>query len=66
LSGQGGSQVLNKPWKNVVNWALIIALFIMSGLLAAQVLLPGYFPTSAVQVLKSRDRSNEDVESNLA
>jgi Mn2+/Fe2+ NRAMP family transporter len=46
LSEPRGSQFLNRPWNNVVNWVIIIALFIMSGLLAAQVLLPGYFPSS--------------------
>jgi hypothetical protein len=30
----------------LVNCAIMIALFIMSGLLAAQVLLPGYFLSS--------------------
>jgi Mn2+/Fe2+ NRAMP family transporter len=44
LSGPHGSQFLNKPWNNVVNWVIITVLFVMSGLLAAQVLLPSYFP----------------------
>lgn len=45
LSGPHGSKFLNKQWNNVVNWTIIITLFIMSGLLAAQVLLPSYFPS---------------------
>lgn len=47
LSGPHGRQFLNKRWNNVVNWTIIVALFIMSGLLAAQVLLPDYFPSSS-------------------
>lgn len=47
LSGPRGSRFLNKPWNNVVNWTIIIALFVMSGLLAAQVLLPTYFPRAS-------------------
>jgi Mn2+/Fe2+ NRAMP family transporter len=47
LRGPHGSQFLNKPWNNVVNWVIIIALFVMSGLLAVQVLLPDFFPASA-------------------
>jgi Mn2+/Fe2+ NRAMP family transporter len=46
LNGPHGSQFLNKPWNNFVNWVIIIALFAMSGLLAAQVLLPQFFPSS--------------------
>ena len=47
LTGPHGSHFLNKAWNNVVNWVIITILFVMSGLLAAQVLLPGYFPTGA-------------------
>jgi hypothetical protein len=47
LSGPRGSKFLNKPWNNVVNWTIIIALFVMSGLLTAQVPLPQCFPASA-------------------
>jgi Mn2+/Fe2+ NRAMP family transporter len=43
LRGPHGSQFLNKPWNNAVNWVIIIALFVMSGLLAARVLLPDFF-----------------------
>lgn len=45
LSGPHGRQFLNRPWNNVVNWLIIAALFMMSALLAAQVLLPKYFPS---------------------
>ena len=46
LSGPHGDKFLNKPWNNLVNWVIIIALFVMSALLTAQVLLPSYFPSS--------------------
>jgi NRAMP (natural resistance-associated macrophage protein)-like metal ion transporter len=34
----------NKPWNNVVNWAIIIVLFALSLILAAQVAAPNLFP----------------------
>jgi len=34
----------NKPWNNVVNWIIIIVLFILSLILAAQVAAPNLFP----------------------
>jgi Mn2+/Fe2+ NRAMP family transporter len=37
----------NKPWNNVVNWTIIIVLFALSLILAAQVAAPNLFPSSA-------------------
>ena len=34
----------NKPWNNLVNWTIIIVLFILSLILAAQVAAPNLFP----------------------
>jgi Mn2+/Fe2+ NRAMP family transporter len=34
----------NKPWNNVVNWTIIVLLFALSLILAAQVAAPGLFP----------------------
>jgi len=34
----------NKPWNNAVNWTIIIVLFTLSLILAAQVAAPGLFP----------------------
>ena len=34
----------NKPWNNVVNWTIIIVLFALSLILAAQVAAPSLFP----------------------
>jgi Mn2+/Fe2+ NRAMP family transporter len=36
----------NKPWNNLVNWTIIIVLFILSLILAAQVAAPNLFPAS--------------------
>ena len=36
----------NKPWNNVVNWTIIIGLFALSLVLAAQVAVPNLFPSS--------------------
>jgi Mn2+/Fe2+ NRAMP family transporter len=41
-----GEQYVNKPWNNVVNWTIIIVLFILSLILAAQVAAPNLFPQS--------------------
>jgi Mn2+/Fe2+ NRAMP family transporter len=41
-----GAEFANKPWNNVVNWTIIVALFALSLVLAAQVLLPSLFPAS--------------------
>jgi Mn2+/Fe2+ NRAMP family transporter len=34
----------NKRWNNIVNWTIIIVLFILSLILAAQVAAPELFP----------------------
>jgi Mn2+/Fe2+ NRAMP family transporter len=34
----------NKPWNNRVNWTIIVLLFVLSLVLAAQVVLPNLFP----------------------
>lgn len=39
-----GVEFANKPWNNVINWTIIVALFALSLALAAQVLLPSLFP----------------------
>jgi Mn2+/Fe2+ NRAMP family transporter len=39
-------EYVNKPWNNRVNWNIIIVLFILSLILAAQVVTPNLFPTS--------------------
>jgi len=36
----------NKPWNNAVNWTIIIVLFALSLILAAQVAAPNLFPAS--------------------
>jgi Mn2+/Fe2+ NRAMP family transporter len=41
-----GAEFANKPWNNVVNWTIIVALFALSLVLAAQVLVPSLFPAS--------------------
>ncbi len=41
-----GEKYVNKPWNNVVNWTIIIVLFILSLILAAQVVAPNLFPTA--------------------
>jgi Mn2+/Fe2+ NRAMP family transporter len=37
---------VNKPWNNWVNWTIIIVLFILSLILAAQVVAPNLFPAA--------------------
>jgi Mn2+/Fe2+ NRAMP family transporter len=37
----------NRPWNNVVNWTIIIVLFVLSLILAAQVTAPGLFPAAS-------------------
>ncbi|HVN03038.1 MAG TPA: Nramp family divalent metal transporter [Bryobacteraceae bacterium] len=37
----------NKPWNNWVNWTIIIVLFVLSLILAAQVAAPNLFPSPA-------------------
>jgi len=39
-----GDEFINKPWNNRVNWIIIIVLFILSLILAAQVAAPRLFP----------------------
>jgi Mn2+/Fe2+ NRAMP family transporter len=41
-----GDEYVNKPWNNWVNWTIIIVLFILSLILAAQVVAPNLFPAS--------------------
>lgn len=41
-----GEQYVNKAWNNRVNWTIIIVLFILSLILAAQVAAPNLFPAS--------------------
>ena len=37
----------NKPWNNAINWTIIVVLFALSIVLAAQVAAPGLFPVSS-------------------
>jgi Mn2+/Fe2+ NRAMP family transporter len=37
----------NKPWNNWVNWTIVIVLFLLSLILAAQVAAPNLFPSSS-------------------
>jgi hypothetical protein len=41
-----GDRYVNRPWNNWVNWTIIILLFALSLVLAAQVLAPHLFPAS--------------------
>jgi hypothetical protein len=38
-----GDRWVNRPWNNVVNWTIIVVLFALSLLLAAQAMLPSLF-----------------------
>jgi Mn2+/Fe2+ NRAMP family transporter len=38
-----GGRWVNKPWNNTINWTIIVVLFALSLLLAAQVMLPNLF-----------------------
>ena len=40
-----GDQFVNRNWNNVINWIVVSLLFCLSILLAAQVALPGLFPS---------------------
>ena len=40
-----GDEFVNKPWNNWVNWTIIIVLFILSLILAAQTVAPQLFPS---------------------
>jgi Mn2+/Fe2+ NRAMP family transporter len=39
-----GERFANRPWNNVVNWTIIVVLFALSLVLAAQVVAPKLFP----------------------
>lgn len=39
-----GEEFVNKRWNNIVNWTIIIVLFALSLILAAQVVAPNLFP----------------------
>jgi Mn2+/Fe2+ NRAMP family transporter len=41
-----GDRWVNRPWNNWVNWSIVVLLFALSLVLAAQVLLPNLFPTT--------------------
>ncbi len=41
-----GEEFCNKPWNNRVNWTIIVLLFVLSLVLAAQVVAPNLFPAS--------------------
>jgi len=38
-----GDRWVNRPWNNAINWTIIVVLFALSLLLAAQVMLPNLF-----------------------
>ena len=40
-----GDRWANRPWNNYINWTIIVVLFALSLLLAAQVMLPNLFPS---------------------
>jgi Mn2+/Fe2+ NRAMP family transporter len=40
-----GDRYVNKPWNNWINWTIIIVMFILSAILAVQVIAPNLFPT---------------------
>lgn len=40
-----GDEFVNKPWNNWVNWTIIVMLFILSFILAAQTVAPALFPS---------------------
>lgn len=40
-----GDRWVNRPWNNVINWTIVVVLFALSLLLAAQVILPNLFPS---------------------
>ncbi len=41
-----GDEYVNKPWNNRVNWTIIVVLFALSLILAAQVMAPSLFPSA--------------------
>ncbi len=42
-----GEEFVNKPWNNIINWTIIGVLFVLSLILAVQVLVPDLFPKTA-------------------
>jgi Mn2+/Fe2+ NRAMP family transporter len=38
-----GEKFINKPWNNAINWVIIVVLFILSFILAGQIMLPEIF-----------------------
>jgi Mn2+/Fe2+ NRAMP family transporter len=38
-----GEKYINKKWNNIINWTVIVVLFILSFTLAAQIMLPEFF-----------------------
>jgi Mn2+/Fe2+ NRAMP family transporter len=38
-----GERWINRPWNNYINWTIIVVLFALSLLLAAQVIFPHLF-----------------------
>jgi Mn2+/Fe2+ NRAMP family transporter len=41
-----GKEFANKRWNNCINWTIVITLFVLSVILAVQVLAPDWFPQS--------------------
>jgi len=41
-----GERFANKPWNNWVNWTIIVVLFVLSLVLAVQVIAPNLIPAS--------------------
>ena len=41
-----GEKWINKPWNNAINWTIICLFFVLSLILAAQVVAPSLFPAS--------------------
>jgi Mn2+/Fe2+ NRAMP family transporter len=41
-----GDRFANRPWNNIVNWTIVVLLFVLSLLLALQVAMPKLFPNS--------------------
>ena len=39
-----GPNLVNRPWQNVTNWAIIGLLFVLSGILVVQTVAPNLFP----------------------
>jgi len=42
-----GDRWVNKRWNNIINWTIIIILFALSLILAAQVMVPSLFPAQS-------------------